>query len=41
MRRDLQAHYVSYTLLLHMACKTTVSLRAMVSAWRAPLLSPR
>ena len=32
MRHDLQAHYRSYTLLLHMACKTTVWLRAMVSA---------
>ena len=41
MRRDLHAHYRSYTLLLHMACKTTVWLRAMVSAWRAPLLSAR
>ena len=41
MRRDMQAHYRSYTLLLHMACKTTVWLRAMVSAWRAPLLSAR
>ena len=41
MRRDLQAHYRSYTLLLHMASKTTVWLRALVSAWRAPLMSPR
>ena len=41
MCRDLQAHYRSYTLLLHMACKTTVWLRAMVSAWRTPLLSAR
>ena len=41
IRRELQAHYRSYTLLLHMACKTTVWLRAMVSAWRAPMLSAR
>ena len=41
MRRDLQAHHRSHTLFLHMACKTTVWLRAMVSAWRAPLLSAR
>ena len=42
MRRDLQAHYRSYTLVLHMACKTTVwlhGLHRLVSAWRAPLLS--
>ena len=38
MRRDLQAHYGSYTLLLYMARKTTVWLRAMVSAWSALLL---
>ena len=31
----------SHTLFLHMACKTTVWLRAMVLAWRAPLLSAR
>ena len=41
IRRELHAHYRSYTLLIHMACKTTVWLRAMVSAWRAPLLSAR
>ena len=41
MRRDLQAHHRSHTLFLHMACKTTVWLHAMVSAWRAPLLSAR
>ena len=41
IRRELQAHYRSHTLLLHMACTTTVRLRAMVSAWRAPLLSAR
>ena len=41
MRRDLQAHHRSHTVFLHMACKTTVWLRAMVSAWRAPLLSAR
>ena len=41
MRRDLQAHHRSYTLSLHMASKTTVWLRAMVLAWRAPLLSAR
>ena len=41
MRRDLQAHHRSHTLFLHMACKNTVWLCAMVSAWRAPLLSAR
>ena len=42
MRRDLHAHHRCHTLFfLHMGCKTTVWLRAMVSAWRAPLLSAR